>query len=88
VNGWSCWRFAVWKWAGDLALQAERTPHSAWSFYLLQDVVQRVFRLRLGQAEAEVVQTSAGEVAAYLAEYATGKDGKLYSDATVEIHHP
>jgi hypothetical protein len=49
---------------------------------------QRIYRLGLGQAEAEVVETSAGEIAAYLAEYAKGKDGKLYSDATLEIHHP
>jgi hypothetical protein len=50
--------------------------------------VQRIYRLGLGQAEAEVVETSAGEIAAYLAEYAKGKDGKVYSDATLEIHHP
>lgn len=50
--------------------------------------VQRVYHLGLGQAEAEVVETSAGEIAAYLAEYAKGKDGKLYSDATLEILHP
>ena len=52
------------------------------------DNVQRVYHLGLGQAETEVVETSAGEIAAYLAEYARGKDGKLYSDATLEIHHP
>jgi hypothetical protein len=52
------------------------------------DNVERVYRLGLGQAEAEVVETSAGEIASYLAEYAKGKDGKLYSDATLEIHHP
>jgi hypothetical protein len=52
------------------------------------DNVERVYRLGLGQAEAEVVETSAGEIASYLAEYAKGKDGKLYNDATLEIHHP
>ena len=52
------------------------------------DNVQRIYRLGLGQAEAEVVETSADEIASYLAEYAKGKDGKLYSDATLEIHHP
>jgi hypothetical protein len=50
--------------------------------------VQRVYHLGLGQAEVEVVETSAGAIAAYLAEYAKGKDGKLYSNATLEIHHP
>ncbi len=48
----------------------------------------RVYHLGLGQAEAEVVEASAGEIAASLAEYAKGKDGKLYSDATLEINHP
>jgi hypothetical protein len=48
--------------------------------------VQRVYHLGLGQAEVEVVETSAGAIAAYLAEYAKGKDGKLYSNATLEIH--
>jgi hypothetical protein len=50
--------------------------------------VQRVYHLGLGQAEEEVVETSGGEIAAYLAGYAKGKDGKLYGDATLEIHHP
>jgi len=50
--------------------------------------VPRVYHLGLGQAEAEVVEASAGEIAASLAEYAKGKDGKLYSDATLEINHP
>jgi hypothetical protein len=50
--------------------------------------VPRVYHLGLGQAEAEVVEASAGEIAASLAEYANGKDGKLYSDATLDIHHP
>jgi hypothetical protein len=48
--------------------------------------VPRVYHL--GQAEAEVIEASAGEIAASLAEYAKGKDGKLYSDATLDIHHP
>jgi predicted PhzF superfamily epimerase YddE/YHI9 len=51
-------------------------------------IVQRIYRLGLGQAEAEVVEASAGEIAAYLIEYAESKDGKVYSDATLEIHHP
>jgi hypothetical protein len=50
--------------------------------------VPRVYHLGLGQAEAEVIEASAGEIAASLAEYAKGKDGKLYSDATLDIHHP
>jgi hypothetical protein len=50
--------------------------------------VPRVYHLGLGQAEAEVVEASAGEIAASLAEYAQGKDGKVYSDATLDIHHP
>jgi hypothetical protein len=50
--------------------------------------VPLVYHLGLGQAEAEVVDASAGEIAASLAEYAKGKDGKLYSDATLEILHP
>jgi hypothetical protein len=50
--------------------------------------VPLVYHLGLGQAEAEVVEASAGEIAASLAEYAKGKDGKLYSDATLEILHP
>jgi len=50
--------------------------------------VPRVYHLGLGQAEPEVVEASAGEIAASLAEYAKGKDGKLYSDATLDIHHP
>jgi type III secretion system FlhB-like substrate exporter len=40
------------------------------------------------QAEAEVVETSAGKIASDLVENAKEKDGKLYSDATLEIHHP
>jgi hypothetical protein len=52
------------------------------------DNVQRVYHLGLGQAEAEVVKTSASEIASYLAEYAKGKDGKRYCGATLEIHHP
>ena len=50
--------------------------------------VPRVYHLGLGQAEAEVVEASAGEIAASLAEYAKGKDGKLYSHATLDILHP
>ena len=50
--------------------------------------VPLVYHLGLGQAEAEIVEASAGEIAASLAEYAKGKDGKLYSDATLEILHP
>ena len=50
--------------------------------------VPLVYHLGLGQAEAEVVEASAGEIATSLAEYAKGKDGKLYSDATLEILHP
>jgi len=50
--------------------------------------VPLVYHLGLSQAEAEVVEASAGEIAASLAEYAQGKDGKLYSDATLEILHP
>ena len=46
----------------------------------------RVYRLGLGSAE--VVEISAGKIASDLVEYAKGKDGKLYSDATLEIHHP
>jgi hypothetical protein len=52
------------------------------------NTVPLVYHLGLGQAEAEVVEASAGEIAASLAEYAKGKDGKLYSDATIEILHP
>jgi hypothetical protein len=52
------------------------------------NTVPLVYHLGLGQAEAEVVEASAGEIAASLAEYAKGKDGKLYSDATLEILHP
>jgi hypothetical protein len=48
--------------------------------------VPRVYRLGLGPAE--VVEISAGKIASDLVEYAKGKDGKLYSDATLEIHHP
>ena len=54
----------------------------------LGDNVTREFLLGLGQAEAEVVEASANKIASYLAEYAKEKDGKLYSDATLEIHHP
>jgi hypothetical protein len=54
----------------------------------LGDNVTREFLLGLGQAEAEVVEASANKIASYLAEYAKAKDGKLYSDATLEIHHP
>lgn len=50
--------------------------------------VPLVYHTGLGQAEAEVVEASAGEIAASLAEYAKGKDGKLYSAATLEILHP
>jgi hypothetical protein len=50
--------------------------------------VPLLYHLGLGQAEAEVVEASAGEIAASLTEYANGKDGKLYSDATLEILHP
>jgi hypothetical protein len=50
--------------------------------------VPRVYHLGLGQAEAEVIEASAGEIAASLAEYAKGKDGKLYSHATLDILHP
>jgi hypothetical protein len=50
--------------------------------------VPRVYHLGLGQAEAEIVEASAGEIAASLAEYAKGKDGKLYSHATLDILHP
>jgi hypothetical protein len=52
------------------------------------NTVPLVYHLGLGQAEAEVVEASAGEIAASLAEYAKGKDGKLYSDAMLEILHP
>jgi hypothetical protein len=48
----------------------------------------RVYHLGLGQAEADVVEASAGEIDASLAEYAKGKDGKLYSDAMLDFHHP
>jgi hypothetical protein len=46
------------------------------------------YQLGLGQAEAKVVETSADKIASDLVEYAKGKDGKLYSGATLEIHHP
>jgi hypothetical protein len=52
------------------------------------NTVPLVYHLGLGQAEAEVVEASAGEIAASLAEYAKWKDGKLYSDAMLEILHP
>ena len=52
------------------------------------NTVPLVYHLGLGQAEAEIVEASAGQIAASLAEYAKGKDGKLYSDATIEILHP
>jgi hypothetical protein len=41
------------------------------------NTVPLVYHLGLGQAEAEVVEASAGEIVASLAEYAKGKDGKL-----------
>jgi hypothetical protein len=69
-------------WGAHLRFPEHRLPGTA------GDNVQRVYDLGLGQAETEVVETSAGEIAAYLAEYAKGKDGKLYSDTTLEIHHP
>ena len=52
------------------------------------DHVTRQYRLGLGQAHAHVVELSAAQVASNLAEYAKGKDGKLYGSATLEIHHP
>lgn len=50
--------------------------------------VPLVFHLGLGQAEAEVVEASAGGIAPSLAEYVNGKDGKSYRDAALEILHP